>query len=208
MNVQQFIQFYQAYKRYLLIAGVLLVITLFFVSQFFIKEQSIAQPNDMKLATPEESVEVPEKPKKVKIFVDIKGAVLHPGLYEVLPETRVANLIKLAGGLTEQADAKKINLAQQLQDEMVVYVPIIGEEPVVQENETKTAQETDSSKINLNKATLEELQKIPGVGQKKAEAILQYREEKGAFKKIEEITEISGIGPNTFEKLKEFISVQ
>lgn len=208
MNVQQLVRFYQQYKKLLLIAGFIIGGILFFTIQYLMKVPITEQSHAPNALIAEESSTVPEKENNTKLFVDIKGAILHPGLYEVLPESRVANLIELAGGLTEQADAKQINLAQLLQDEMVVYIPMIGEEGVVQANEAQTAQGNDRSKINLNKATLEELQKIPGVGQKKAEAILQYREEKGAFKKIEEITEISGIGPNTFEKLKEFISVQ
>ncbi|MGY3778196.1 helix-hairpin-helix domain-containing protein [Isobaculum melis] len=208
MDVHQIIRYYQTYKKYLLIAGIVLGMIVLFLSQLSKKEQPVVQSNLTNLSEVSEEADAPEEIKSPQIFVDIKGAVLHPGIYEVLPESRVASLIELAGGLTEQADAKQINLAQQLQDEMVIYVPILGEEPMIQENEGALSQQKDSTKINLNKATLEELQKIPGVGQKKAEAILQYREEKGAFKKIEEITEISGIGSQTFEKLKEFIVVQ
>lgn len=152
------------------------------------------------------------------IYVDVKGAVKSPGLYQVQAGDRVLDAIDLAGGLNAQADSKRINLSQRLQDQMVVYVPALDEEvgaedlvaitPIVPgDSPTAGSSQEDSQKININTADASQLQEISGIGEKKAADIIQYRESKGSFQKIEEITEVSGIGDKTFEKIKEQITV-
>ena len=152
------------------------------------------------------------------IYVDVKGAVKSPGLYQVQAGDRVLDAIDLAGGLNDQADSKRINLSQRLQDQMVVYVPALDEEvgaedlvaitPIVPgDSPTAGSSQEDSQKININTADASQLQEISGIGEKKAADIIQYRESKGSFQTIEEITEVSGIGDKTFEKIKEQITV-
>ncbi|KAA9235171.1 MULTISPECIES: helix-hairpin-helix domain-containing protein [Aerococcus] len=152
------------------------------------------------------------------IYVDVKGAVKSPGLYQVQAGDRVLDAIDLAGGLNDQADSKRINLSQRLQDQMVVYVPALDEELDQGEMQALSPMMTgspsaagssqgDSQKININTADASQLQEISGIGEKKAADIIQYRESKGSFQKIEEITEVSGIGDKTFEKIKEQITV-
>lgn len=152
------------------------------------------------------------------IYVDVKGAVKSPGLYQVQAGDRVLDAIDLAGGLNDQADSKRINLSQRLQDQMVVYVPALDEEvgaedlmaitPVLSgDGPTAGRSQGDSQKININTADASQLQEISGIGEKKAADIIQYRESKGSFQTIEEITEVSGIGDKTFEKIKEQITV-
>ncbi|MDK6651529.1 helix-hairpin-helix domain-containing protein [Aerococcus urinae] len=152
------------------------------------------------------------------IYVDVKGAVKSPGLYQVQAGDRVLDAIDLAGGLNDQADSKRINLSQRLQDQMVVYVPALDEEvgakdliaitPVLSgDGPTAGSSQGDSQKININTADASQLQEISGIGEKKAADIIQYRESKGSFQTIEEITEVSGIGDKTFEKIKEQITV-
>ena len=152
------------------------------------------------------------------IYVDVKGAVKSPGLYQVQAGDRVLDAIGLAGGLNDQADSKRINLSQRLQDQMVVYVPALDEELDQGEMQALSPMMTgspsaagssqgDSQKININTADASQLQEISGIGEKKAADIIQYRESKGSFQKIEEITEVSGIGDKTFEKIKEQITV-
>ncbi|HEY4550350.1 MAG TPA: helix-hairpin-helix domain-containing protein, partial [Bacillus sp. (in: firmicutes)] len=105
-----------------------------------------------------------------------------------------------------------INFAMKVVDEMVLYIPAIGEQnPTMAGAATSgSVQEgtTADGKISLNSATESELQTLPGIGPSKALAILEYRETNGSFKKIEDLMEISGIGEKTFEKLKEHIAVQ
>ncbi|MFB1080603.1 helix-hairpin-helix domain-containing protein [Jeotgalibacillus sp. JSM ZJ347] len=133
------------------------------------------------------------------LFVDIKGEVTHEGVYEMNNGDRVIDLIKKAGGELPDADMTAVNMAQKLHDEMVIIVPGKSAEGLSDLG-------TQSDKININRATQSELESIPGIGPSKAAAIIQYREEKGQFKSIEEIMNISGIGEKTFDKLKESIS--
>jgi competence protein ComEA len=151
-----------------------------------------------------------EKEEKEVLLVDVKGAVVKSGVYELRQGTRVKDAVEAAGGFTEGADSKGVNLAALLQDEMVVYVPMIGEEQSNVPAQGSTPANTQSGvddKISINTATSEELQKIPGIGATRAESIIKYREEKGAFKKIEDLLEISGIGEKTLEKMKDKIKL-
>ncbi|GLI87250.1 competence protein ComEA [Bacillus subtilis] len=144
------------------------------------------------------------------IVIDIKGAVQHPGVYEMRTGDRVSQAIEKAGGTKEQADEAQVNLAEILQDGTVVYIPKKGEETAVQQGGGGSVK-SDGGKgalVNINTATLEELQGISGVGPSKAEAIIAYREENGRFQTIEEITKVSGIGEKSFEKIKSSITVK
>ncbi|MGG3719563.1 competence protein ComEA [Bacillus subtilis] len=144
------------------------------------------------------------------IVIDIKGAVQHPGVYEMRTGDRVSQAIEKAGGTSEQADEAQVNLAEILQDGIVVYIPKKGEETAVQQGGGVSVQ-SDGGKgalVNINTATLEELQGISGVGPSKAEAIIAYREENGRFQTIEDITKVSGIGEKSFEKIKSSITVK
>jgi competence protein ComEA len=142
------------------------------------------------------------------VFVDVKGSVKKPGLYKVKRGERLKFVIDRAGGFTAEADVKLINLAVKVTDEMLIYVPEIGEVqseiPVIQGEQGGS----DETKINLNSATLEEFETLPGIGPAKAATFVQYRDENGPFNKIEDIKNISGIGDKTFEKLKDYIFVQ
>lgn len=173
-----------------------------------------------------------KEPSKIKI--DIKGEIKKPGVYELEENTRVIDAINKSGGLTENADTNLINLSKTLTNEMVVIIynkneiekiknqnkePITIIEYIEKEctcpdnindaciNDYKESpkEETDS-KININKAPLEELMNIPGIGEEKAKKIIEYRTNT-PFEKIEDITNISGIGEKTFEKFKEYITI-
>ena len=158
----------------------------------------------------EASVE-PEVMATVK--VDVKGSVQKPGVYEFTMGDRVTDVINKAGGLQDEADSGQVNMAQLVEDEMVIYIPKKGEivessmQTVPQRNETGGGSETNE-KININKATSEELQELPGIGPSKADAIVQKREELGSFQTIEDLKEVTGIGEKTFEKLRESITVK
>ena len=139
-----------------------------------------------------------------KIFVDVKGAVKHPGVFETTKDKRVKDLIEEAGGLLDDADTSTLNLSQKVKDQMVIYVLKYGEKPK-QISDSSSSSNTDV--ININTANLEQLMKISGVGKTKAEAIISYREKNGDFKKKEDITKVKGIGKATFEKIKDKIEV-
>ena len=140
-----------------------------------------------------------------KIFVDVKGAVKHPGVFETTKDKRVKDLIEEAGGLLDDADISTLNLSQKVKDQMVIYVLKHGEKPKQISDGGSSSSNTDV--ININTANKERLMKISGVGKTKAEAIISYREKNGDFKKKEDITKVHGIGKATFEKIKDKIEV-
>ena len=140
-----------------------------------------------------------------KIFVDVKGAVKHPGVFETTKDKRVKDLIEEAGGLLDDADTATLNLSQKVKDQMVIYVLKHGEKPKQISDGGSSSSNTDV--ININTANKERLMKISGVGKTKAEAIISYREKNGDFKKKEDITKVRGIGKATFEKIKDKIEV-
>ena len=145
-----------------------------------------------------------EKRHDEKIFVDVKGAVKHPGVFETTKDKRVKDLIEEAGGLLDDADTSTLNLSQKVKDQMVIYVLKYGEKPK-QISDSSSSSNTDV--ININTANKEQLMKISGVGKTKAEAIIAHREKNGDFKKKEDITKVRGIGKSTFEKIKDKIEV-
>ncbi|MYL63002.1 hypothetical protein GLW07_06475 [Bacillus hwajinpoensis] len=152
----------------------------------------------------DKEVSLPAKESEVTIvLVDVKGAVVTPGVYEVSANGRVKDVIQKAGGFLEEADQAQLNLAGKVIDEMMIYVPIKGETTVAAGSVT-----AESGLISINTADLIELQELPGIGPAKAEAIIQYREENGPFSASEDLQNISGIGEKTFEKLKDLITVQ
>ena len=142
------------------------------------------------------------------ITVDVKGAVKSPGIYDLPVGSRVNDAVQKAGGLTEQADSKSLNLAQKVSDEALVYVPTKGEEAASQQAGSGAPSSTSKEKkINLNKASLEELKQVKGLGGKRAQDIIDHRESNGKFKSVDELKKVSGIGAKTIEKLKDYVTV-
>ena len=142
------------------------------------------------------------------ITVDVKGAVKSPGIYDLPVGSRVHDAVQKAGGLTEEADSKSLNLAQKISDEALVYVPTKGEEVASQQAASGTTPSTSKDKkVNLNKASLEELKQVKGLGGKRAQDIIDHREANGKFKSVDELKKVSGIGAKTIEKLKDYVTV-
>lgn len=151
--------------------------------------------------------------KPDKIYVEIKGSVAQPNVYQVAADARINDLVKLAGGLTKDADSRQINLAQPLQDGMSIYVPKKGEDLLVQE---QTGPPVTSSaigeagvpnKINLNQADATQLQQVSGIGPKKAADIIDYRQKDGPFKSVDELTNVNGIGEKTLANIRDELCV-
>lgn len=142
------------------------------------------------------------------ITVDVKGTVKSPGIYDLPVGSRVHDAVQKAGGLTEEADSKSLNLAQKVSDEALVYVPTKGEEAASQQAASETTPSTSKEKkVNLNKASLEELKQVKGLGGKRAQDIIDHREANGKFKSVDELKKVSGIGAKTIEKLKDYVTV-
>ncbi|MEX6700284.1 helix-hairpin-helix domain-containing protein [Peribacillus frigoritolerans] len=149
------------------------------------------------------------------IKVDVKGAVKSPGIFTAQAGDRVIDLISAAGSFTEKADTDKVNFAQIIEDQMVIYVPEIGEEDKgnleniqVGTSGDAVTKGTSGGLVNLNTATQEDLQTLTGIGPSKANAILEYRETIGKFKEVDELKQVTGIGDKTFERLRDSISVK
>ena len=149
-----------------------------------------------------------ESPEQDLITVDVKGAVKSPGIYDLPVGSRVHDAVQKAGGLTDEVDSKSLNLAQKISDEALVYVPTKGEEAASQQVASGTTPSTSKDKkVNLNKASLEELKQVKGLGGKRAQDIIDHREANGKFKSVDELKKVSGIGAKTIEKLKDYVTV-
>ncbi|MBS4462338.1 ComEA family DNA-binding protein [Aerococcaceae bacterium zg-B36] len=145
------------------------------------------------------------------IYVDIKGAVKAPGVYRLPQGSRVMDAIEQAGGLLPEAADSQLNQAQLLTDQMMIYVPSyedLTSDTVLSTQMLASLPNSETTdKININQADSSQLQTLPGIGQKKAEAIIQYRQENGSFQDIHDLTNVSGIGEKTFQQLQDYISV-
>lgn len=144
-----------------------------------------------------------------KVCVDIKGAVNRPGVYHLQKGSRVEEAISAAGGSTRDADLSQVNLAKELLDQQIVQIPKFGEQLTNGATGSAGASGQDNSgdKININSATKEDLTKIDGIGDKKADKILEYRDQHGGFKSADDLKNISGFGDKTVEKLKDQLAV-
>lgn len=242
-------------KHIKIILGVLLIIIFIagLALKYYLKsnEKNIKkeQTTSIKLTS---KIKTNEKEKKEKVFVDIKGAIKKPGVYEIDDDKKIIDVVTEAGGLTNEADTTYINLAKKVKNEMVVLIytkdqikeakkketfSIINEEtcicPVVKNdacindttNSNKTTSQSSknstnsksnssnntstdaSTKVNINTASLEELQTLTGIGESKAKSIIEYREENGNYNSPEDILNVSGIGESLYEKIKDNITV-
>ena len=211
-------------KKLLTIITIIIIITIGIIF-LYPKEEQLEE-----VIIPPLEVKVEEEIKIEKIHVEIKGEVVTPGVYELLPESRVIDLIKLAGGLTENAVLANINQAKKLKDEMVVVIynqndlveeikteyvylectcPEVKNDACIEEKEESDKEEVaeeENKKISINNASLEELMTLKGIGEKTANKIIEYRSE-NKFETIEDIKNVSGIGDSLYEKIKDSITI-
>ena len=205
------------YKKVLsIIGGVLAVIVIILVGRGMMAsstKEKVMVTNAVNTTRVEETTTMMPQ----NCYVDIKGEVLRPGVYEFSCESRIQEVIKKAGGFTEEADETKINLAQKISDQMQIIVPNLHskqEGGVTEGNSEKgnlsntTPSNSKQGTVNINTATLEELQTIKGIGKKKAEAILQYRKEHGAFRSKEDLLQVKGIGKKALEAIESQVTFQ
>ena len=220
-------------KYFLLIIVLLLSLTslgfslynTYSLSSSYPKETVTLPDNSLEESSIEETKEenIPEE----KYYVDIKGYVKNPGVYQVSKTSIVNDCLKLAGGILKNADTTTINLSKPVSAAMVIYVPKKNEvvksttdktttttteipnNAAIPDNSTSsdTSKEPETLKINLNTASKEDLTKLSGIGEAKAQDIIDYRNTNGPFKTIEEIKNISGIGDALFAKIKDNIIV-
>ena len=207
-------------KKVFVVSGVFLIVILILIGLFLGKNQKDEILLENKIGINEET----NVEGNGNFYVDVNGAVKDPGVYLVSEGERVIDAIEKAGGLKKNANTTNINLSKRLVSEMVIVVYTDSEIKkgkkslecdtkceceVIEinnciESETKV---TQSDKVNINKASIEELMTLTGVGESKAKAIVDYREENGNFKSIEEIKNVSGIGDALYENIKEGITI-
>lgn len=163
------------------------------------------QVSDQALENQQESKE----PETIKVY--IVGQVKHPGVLEVPRDCRLNDVVEMAGGFLPDADLLRVNLAIKVQDEGMYIIPKIGEElpepgPSYQ-NSSMTSSQGQNQKININTADQSQLETLPRIGPTLARNIIEYREQNGPFKRIEDIMNVPRIGEKTFQGLKDLITV-
>lgn len=202
---------------------VILFLAVCFFSTGCSREKSDDGLKEIKIAENEEDVTLPEQDdsgegngedsedgekKTQQVYVYICGAVCTPGVYGLEKGARVFEVIQKAGGLTEKAAADAVNQARSVQDGERIYIPT---EEEIQSSGAGVAgtiiEGTENKKVNINTAGMEELMTLTGIGEAKAQSIIEYREEKGGFGSIEELMEIEGIKEGVFNKIKEDIMI-
>lgn len=195
-------------KNLIFILIILSILVFLFYDKAFSTEDSKEQSSEeivnskpVELTTEESS-----KNEESKKFVDVKGEVVKPGVYEFNGVVRVSDIIELAGGFTEDADTKAVNLAQKVFDEMVIIVATQGEGLVIQETIEQSKNDQDN-KVRINYATSGEIASLKGIGEVKAEAIVQHREQHGYYQSVDDLLDVTGIGEKTLESIKEAIVV-
>lgn len=150
-------------------------------------------------------------PTSLPLRVHVVGAVVHPGVVELAPGARVAQALQAAGGTREGANAEAVNLAAPLEDGDQVRVPWLAAS-TIEPRGTGTGPApipaADSARLNLNTASLAELDRLPGIGPSLAREILDYREAHGAFGSVEDLLLVPGIGPAKLEALRDLVSVE
>jgi competence protein ComEA len=155
-------------------------------------------------------------PLPMRVYV--AGAVLSPDVYALPPGARLKEALQAAGGPTEDADLTAVNLALRVRDEAYYFIPRVGENPPSVASPLNGPEAPGPSAasgsgpppggpIDLNQASVNDLENLPGIGPVKAQAIVDYREGKGGFQSVEEITSVSGIGPATYQGIKDLVTV-
>lgn len=204
-----------------IIAVLLSFIVIISIYYFFIKEKEYTEINT-NLSILNEEEEYTKEENKNKIIIYITGAVANEGIYELDENSRIADAIDKAGGITEEANINNINLAFVLEDGVKIYIPKKGDNSNEIKDDTNTyiskrsdnielAQSTKNNntnnKVNINTANQTELETLPGIGASIATKIISYRNKNGKFINIEDIKKVNGIGESKYEKIKDLIKV-
>lgn len=203
------------YKEFAkLVIGVvaILIAGIFYVKSIKTDEQPVFESDNKNIeleSTDKEYNEsfIQEETKVEWIYVQVCGQVNEPGVYKVSTDSRVYEVISMAGGMTQDAMINGVNQAETLQDGQQIYVPSVGEETISYSQNIEKGGGKESSKVNINTANEDELKTLPGIGDSRAAAIIAYREDNGSFAKIEDIKNVSGIKDAAFDKIKDLISV-
>ncbi len=211
-------------KNLIIFIAVMVIVTVFSISNYIDKQKvyvlSADEQNSIEddmLQDANDAVYENTNDNIEKIIVHIEGEVVSPGVYELNKNSRVFDTIEAAGGLLENADRKKINLAKKITDEEYIYIPNVEEEieleninnssHVISSN-VNTNNNTNENLININTANNMELQKLPGIGEVISNRIIEYRDQNGKFISIESLKNVNGIGDKKFNDIKDKVVAQ
>ena len=179
-------KFIKTHLKYVIGVAILLAVGLV---GFFMKKTPVKTP----------AKETKETGSVKTVIVEIRGAVENPGIYYTEANARITDVIVLAGGLLKDAETTNINMAKKVKDEMKIVIPFKEEKDKgTDNNENETI-----FKVHLNKATIKELVKVPGIGSKIAHDIVIYRETNGDFQSLEELKKVKGIKDKLYDKIKD-----
>jgi len=195
-----------------------IVILIVFLLSFINKEENNEEEISLNIIT--KTNETTTKENK-SFYVDVKGYVNNPGVYEFKNTDRVIDAIKVAGGLKKNAYTDNINLSKKLTSEMVIYIysendikknenlscDSICDVEVIEVNNCVESNKKEGNLVDINTASLDELLTLTGIGESKAKSIIEYRESNGIFKNIEDIKNVTGIGEALFDKIKDKIKI-
>lgn len=200
------------WKMMILSVIALVVGGIFYMISHSKQENTMLSVTQLSSSRADSSVSSSSPQQTGQIIVDLKGEVKKPGVYQLENTVRMNELIQMAGGFTQNADQKEVNLAAKLKDEEVVYVAKKGENPVQTTTDssvsaTNSLTNPQAEKVNINTADLTTLQTLQGIGAKKAQDIIDYRTQNGLFKTVDELGQVPGFGDKTLEKLKDKICV-
>lgn len=228
MDFEKIKEFILEKKQYFIIGAVVLGLIFFFKKGDTKQDDSASllsekteQSSNSSFSASNQSSSAQSVSQSKTVTCDISGAVKHQGVYTLKNGARIQELIEAAGGAKQNAQLKAVNRAVMLKDQDKIHIPYKGEKVENVSNSsstgarTTTANESTSGestqnngeKVNLNTASAADLQKLNGIGQKKAEQIIAYREQNGQFKKIEDLMQVSGIGEKTFAALKDQLAL-
>ena len=202
---------YNFNKKQKIVIGIILAIVATILIIYVYTKDTNQNQNQEELQIQEEAEKPEEVEEPKEIVVHIAGAIKTEGVILLQEGSRINDAIEKAGGITEEADMTQVNLATIVEDGMKIYIPKKGENNENMEEETTLKKETSetkaTTKININKANQTELETLPGIGTATATKIIDYREEKGKFKTIENIKDVSGIGEAKYNSIKDLITV-
>lgn len=194
-------------KKTLIFTVIIAVITITAVYRNYFSEEKYSIDESTQII--EETQETDKESDINEVVVYISGAVKNPGVLTMTSEDRLADAIEMVGGTVDGADMNAVNLAEKLADGKHYIIPKIGENVALSGNNQLSVSNSKGSdgKININTATAEELDKLPGVGESTAQKIISYREESGGFKSVEELKNVNGIGDKKFEDMKDSVTI-
>ena len=197
----------ERYRTHIML--VLFAIVLLGVVVFLWRRPPSSQEPVLQIATPPPTLTTVPTSTPAPLRVYVSGAVAHPDVYQLPPGSIVKDALSAAGGALAGADLVRINLAQQLVDQQQVHVPLAGETPPPVGTPARIRSPSSGGDcVDINSASLQELDELPGIGPAYAQRIIDYRSAHGPFEDVEKLIQVKGIGPSTLEEIRDLVCVR